>query len=176
MQEAIGKPKLHGIVEVDETYVGGKYDSRRKRGRYEKQPVIGLLERKGKFEAKTIPTASKKILVGIVKDRVANDATVITDELKAYKSLDNAFHHERVNHAAEEWVRGNVHTNGAESAWSLFKRSIVGSYHQISAKHMDAYLDEFEWRFNGRENPYMFRDTLIRLLNAPKMEFKELTK
>jgi len=74
----------------------------------------------------------------------------------------------------EEWVRGDVHTNGTEGVWSLFKRSIVGSYHQISAKHMDAYLDEFEWRLNQRENPYLFRDTLIRLLNTPKMEFKEL--
>ena len=60
--------------------------------------------------------------------------------------------------------------------WSLFKRSIVGSYHQISTKHMDAYLDEFEWRFNQRDNPYLFRDTLVRLLNSPKMEFKELTE
>jgi len=57
---------------------------------------------------------------------------------------------------------------------SLFKRGIVGSYHQVSAKHLDAYIDEFEWRFNGRDNPELFRDTMIRLLNTPKMEFKEL--
>ena len=79
-----------------------------------------------------------------------------------------------LNHSAEEWVRGNIHTNGIENVSSLFKRSIVGSYHQISAKHVNAYLDEFEWRFNGRENQHLFRDTMIHLLNAPKMEFKEL--
>jgi hypothetical protein len=75
---------------------------------------------------------------------------------------------------AEEWVRGDAHTNSIENAWSLFKRSIVGSFHQISAKHVESYLDEFEWRFNGRNNPYLFEGTMIRLLNSPKMEFKEL--
>ena len=63
--------------------------------------------------------------------------------------------------SAEEWVRGDVHTNSIEGVWSLFKRSIVGSYHQISTKHMDAYLDEFEWRFNQRDNQYLFRDTML---------------
>ena len=71
-------------------------------------------------------------------------------------------------------MRGNVYTNGVENAWSLFKRSIVGSYHQISEKHVDSYLQEFEWRFNGRKNPYLFEDTMIKLLNSPKMEYKEL--
>jgi transposase-like protein len=135
-----------------------------------------LLQRNGKFEAKTIPTPSKTVLTGIIRNRVNKTATVMTDEWGAYKSVGETHKHESVNHKEEELVRGDVHTNGVESAWSLFKRSIVGSYYQISAKHLDAYLDEFEWRFNGRENPYLFRDTLIRLLNSPKMEFKELIK
>ena len=175
MMEVGVQPKLKGVVEVDETYVGGKYDKRRKRGPWEKQPVIGLLQRNGKFEAKTIPTTGKRILLGIVNDRVRKDAFVMTDELQAYKGLDNNFKHRSVCHSEEEWARGNVHTNNVESAWSLFKRSLVGSYHQISVKHMDAYLDEFEWRFNNRENEFLFRDTLIKLLNSPKMEFKKLT-
>jgi transposase-like protein len=175
IEEAKVKPQLNGTVEVDETYVGGKYDKRRKHGPKAQQPVIGLLQRDGTFEARTIRTPSKKVLVGIVQDRISKDATVITDELAAYKSVGKTHKHESVKHKAEEWARGDVHTNGVESAWSLFKRSIVGSYHQISTKHMDKYLDEFEWRFNGRDNPYLFRDTLIRLLSAPKMEFKELT-
>jgi transposase-like protein len=174
IEEAKDKPQLNGTVEVDETYVGGKYDRRRKRDPWDKQAVVGLLERDGTFEAKTIRTASKKVLTGVIKDRVNRSATVMTDELPAYKSVNKTHKHKSVNHSAEEWVRGNVHTNGVESAWSLFKRSIVGSYHKISTKHMDAYLDEFEWRFNGRENRYLFRDTLIRLLNSPKLEFKEL--
>jgi transposase-like protein len=108
--------------------------------------------------------------------RVDKDATLMTDEYAAYKSLDKEYHHEVVNHSAEEWVRGDAHTNSIENAWSLFKRSIVGSFHQISAKHVEAYLDEFEWRFNGRKNPDLFKDTMRRLLNSPKMEFKELIK
>jgi transposase-like protein len=174
MEEATNKPKLDGIVEVDETFIGGRYDKRRKRGPWEKQPVMGLLQRNGSFEARTIPTTGKRVLVGIINDRIEKNATIMTDEYKAYKSLDKDFKHESVNHRKEEWARGNVHTNSIENAWSLFKRSIVGSYHQISTKHMDAYLDEFEWRFNNRDNKYLFRDTLIKLLNAPKMEFKKL--
>jgi transposase-like protein len=170
----VHKEKLQGTVEVDETYVGGKYDERRKRARYRKQPVIGLLERDGKFGAKTIPTRGARVLVSVVKDRVNKGATIMTDELPAYRGLNKTFKHESVNHHNDEWVRGNVYTNGVESAWSLFKRSIVGSYHHISVQHMDAYIQEFEWRFNGRKNEYLFRDTLIRLLNTPTMEFNKL--
>jgi transposase-like protein len=176
IEEAKQKPKLDGTVEVDETYVGGKYDARRKRERYDKQAVIGLLQRDGTFEARTIKRATRKILTGIVRDRVTKGAKVYTDELPAYKSLDRTYEHGKVMHHRDEWVRGDVHTNSVESAWSLFKRSIVGSFHQISRKHMDAYLDEFEWRFNNRENPFLFRDTLIRLVSSSKMEYKELVK
>jgi len=169
------QPQLTGTVEVDETYVGGKYDKRRKRGPWDKQPVIGLLQRNGKFEARTIPSTGARVLVGIVKDRVSKDAKIMTDELAAYKRLNKAYSHQSVCHSKEEWSRGDIHTNNIENAWSLFKRSLVGSYHQISVKHMDAYLDEFEWRFNNRENEFLFRDTLIKLLNSPKIEFKKLT-
>jgi transposase-like protein len=174
MEETAPGPKLNGTVEVDETYVGGKYDKRRKRGPWEKQAVMGMITRHGKLEVKAIPTNGKKVLIPIIEDRVDRSATVMTDEYAAYRSLDKEYRHEAVNHSKEEWVRGDAHTNNIENAWSLFKRSIVGSFHQISSKHVEAYLDEFEWRFNGRNNAYLFRDTLIRLLNAPKMEFREL--
>ena len=73
-------------------------------------------------------------------------------------------------------MRGLAHTNTLENVWSLFKRSIIGSYHQISVKHLDRYLDEFEFRFNNRHNPYLFRDTLLRHLITSNLEYKELTK
>jgi transposase-like protein len=174
IEEITDKPKLDGVVEVDETYIGGKYDKRRKRGPYDKQAVIGLLQRDGTFEAKTIKTNGARILVGVIKDRVSTDATVMTDEYAGYKGIDKEYKHETVCHSKEEWARGEACTNGVESAWSLFKRSLVGAYHHVDVKHMDAYLDEFEWRFNNRDNPYLFEDTMIRLLNSPKMEFKEL--
>ena len=82
--------------------------------------------------------------------------------------------HETVNHSADEWVRGDVHTNSVENIWSLLKRSIVGSYHQVSKKHLDSYLDELEWRFNGRENPYLFRDTLLKLIKSENLPYSEL--
>jgi hypothetical protein len=82
--------------------------------------------------------------------------------------------HETASHRAKEWVRGEVHTNSVEGIWSLFNRGIVGSYHRARAKHLQAYIDEFELRFNGRDNPELFRDTMIRLPKTPKMEFKDL--
>jgi hypothetical protein len=98
----------------------------------------------------------------------------MTDEYAAYKSLDREYRLEVVCHSKEQWVRGDTHTNSIENAWSLFKRSVIGSFHQISAKHVEAYFDEFEWRFNGRKIPDLFKATLRRLLNFAKMEFKEL--
>ena len=77
-------------------------------------------------------------------------------------------------HSADVWVHGDNHTNRTEGAWSLFKRSIVGSYHKVSEKHPGAYLDELEWRFNNRENPYLFRDTLIQLLRSQGLPYQEL--
>lgn len=176
MEEELGKPKLKGTIEVDETYVGGRYDKRRKRRPYEKSAVIGLMQRNGVFEARAITCASKKVLVGVVNERINANSTIMTDEKPAYKSLGKNFRHQSINHSLGQWSKGKTTTNHVENAWSLFKRSLVGSYHQISAKHLDAYLDEFEWRFNNRNNQYLFRDTLIKLLNAPKMEFKTLTQ
>lgn len=174
--EEMNPPKLNGTVEVDEMYIGGRYDRRRKRGPWENQPVMSMIERDGKFEAQTIQTPSKKVLVGLIRERVEPSATVFTDEYPAYKSVSKTHkRHDTVNHRAEEWVRGEVHTNSIESAWSLFNRSIIGAYHKMSTKHMDAYLNEFEWRFNNRSNPYLFRDTLIKLIAASKLEYKRLT-
>ena len=74
--------------------------------------------------------------------------------------------HASVNHTANEWVRGDVHTNNIESVWSLFKRSLIGSYHHMSVKHMQSYLEEIEWRFNNRHNDHLFRDTLRALVKS----------
>ena len=102
-------------------------------------------------------------------------AAIYTDELKSYKKVGDANTvHDSVNHHTEEWVRGDVHTNTVESAWSLLKRSIIGSYHRLSAKHLEAYLAEFEFRFNNRANEYLFRDTLTRLVTAENLTYARL--
>ena len=100
---------------------------------------------------------------------------IYTDDWPPYEGIaDHDTRHETVNHSKKEYARGTVHTNNIENVWSLFKRSVVGTYHKLSTKHLDAYLDELEWRYNNRDNPYLFRDTLRKLIGAGKLEYKEL--
>ena len=135
MEEATdNEPKFNGIVEVDETYVGGKYDKRRKRGPWEKQAVIGLLQRKGAFEARAIPTNGKKILYGIIGDRVNKNARVMTDEYAGYKGIDKEYNHESVNHHKDESVRGDVYANGVENAWCHPKKCLTNVSHRMTIK------------------------------------------
>lgn len=168
---------LTGIVEVDETYVGGKVRGKGRGYRDNKTMVVGAIQRGGNVRLKVEKRNDRKTLHAFIKSVVGDETEAIhTDEWPAYLGIaDGNTRHETVNHHAEEWVRADVHTNTVEGVWSLFKRSIVGSYHQLSEKHMDAYLDEMAWRFNQRHNPYLFRDTLIRLLKAETLEYKELT-
>ncbi len=105
-----------------------------------------------------------------------NPTRIMTDEHPAYKGLvDEDTTHETVTHSKKEYVRGDVPTSGIEGAFGMFKRSIVGSFHQISVKHLDRYLDEFEFRYNNRKNAYLFRDTLVRLMNGSALPYDKLT-
>ena len=124
----------------------------------------------------TIEHADSETLCKFIHEHTTPEIEAIyTDELPAYKGIEKkGIKHETVNHSADEWVRGDVHTNSVENVWSLLKRSIVGSYHQVSKKHLDAYLDELEWRFNNRENPYLFRDTLLKLINSENLPYEKL--
>jgi transposase-like protein len=175
---------LAGIVEADETYVGGKprYKAKSKkeaaRRRMEnKTVVLGALERDGQLRVRVVKDVRHGTVHGFLGDVVADEAEAIyTDSHTSYRGIgDDDTRHEFVDHSAEEWVREDVTTNGIESAWSLLKRSIVGSYHQLSAKHLQAYADEFAFRFNNRENPFLFRDTLLRLISANALPYRDLT-
>jgi transposase-like protein len=175
--------ELSGVVEVDETYVGGRArrGSRKAQGQgggtHHKTMVLGALERGGKLRVTVEHRRGGEVLRTFVLDTIEEDSTsVYTDGHSGYRSLaDHGIKHETVDHSAEEWVRGDVSTQGIESAWSLFKRSIVGSYHQLSAKHLQSYVDEFAFRFNNRENPYLFRDTLIALVCGDILTYDDLT-
>ncbi|MGP8080186.1 MAG: IS1595 family transposase [Dehalococcoidales bacterium] len=169
--------KLNGIVEVDETWVGGKKTHVGHGYKGNKVVAVGAVQRDGDIVLSEIQHADSETLDKFIHEYTTPDIEAIyTDELPAYKVLDKeGIKHESVNHSADEWVRGNIHTNSVENVWSLLKRSIMGSYHQVSKKHLDAYLDELEWRFNNRENPYLFRDTLLKLINSDNLPYDKLT-
>ena len=179
IREAMGSdpfsgPTLVGVVEVDETMVGGKRSG--ENWRDNKHWVAGAIERGGRVRLERIPDVRRGTLHGFIQRSVRDEAEAIyTDDLKSYIGIsDSDTRHETVNHSAEEWVIGDVHTNSIEGVWSLFKRSIVGSFHKMSAKHMDRYLEELEWRYNNRDNPHIFRDTLARIVNTDPLTYREL--
>ena len=185
IREAMGNdpftgPTLFGIVEVDETFVGG-HQKGKGQGPYStsnKTIVIGAVQRDGKVRLERIPNTRRKTLDDFVRRTVKDTALAIyTDEFPAYRGLGERFdiHHDTVQHNIDEWVVGDVHTNSVEGVWSLFKRSVMGSFHKISRKHMDRYLEELEWRFNNRDNPHIFRDTLRRIVDTDALTMEALT-
>jgi len=169
---------LRNIVEVDETLVGGAVRGKGKGYRGNKSIVIGAVEREGDVRFRVIKRQNKRHMQRFVRETVHDDAEAIyTDEAKAYRGIgDDDTRHETVHHKSEEWVRADVHTNQIEGVWSLLKRSIVGSYHQLSAKHLPAYLDEIAFKYNNRENEYLFRDTLMALVGAESLPYQELIR
>jgi transposase-like protein len=149
---AFTKP-LNGIVEADETYVGGHHrGGKTGRGSESKTPVFGVIERGGEVAAQVVKHVSKKTLQGIMKSQISRDAIIMTDEWTSYQGLEDTFDsHEIVNHGRKEYVRGDVHTNNIEAFWALLKRGIIGIYHHVDRKHLDKYVDEFEFRYNRRD-------------------------
>ena len=169
--------QLTGTVEVDETFVGGKVRGKGRGYRGNKATVVGVVQRKGQIRLQAARGTDRETLHAIIHKHVdPTSPAIYTDEWPAYRGIgDHDTVHETVNHSIEEWSRGDVHANTVEGVWSLLKRSIVGSYHKVSVKHLDAYLDELEWRFNNRENPYLFRDTVIKLLGSKALPYQSLT-
>jgi len=174
---------LSGIVEADETYVGGKQTGFRTkqeaalRRMDNKTVVMGAIERGGKLRVRAVPDTGQRTVYRFLRETVADDAEAIyTDSHRSYRGIGNGnTRHEWVDHSADEWVRGDVHTNTIESAWSLFDRAVIGAYHRLSKKHLQAYLQEFEFRFNNRENPFLFRDTLLTLIHGERLTYADLT-
>jgi transposase-like protein len=176
MKEARPEP-LKGTVEYDETWHGGRRKGMGNGYVGNKTTIMGAIERGGPIRLKVQKRVNKQTASAFLKEHTdAETERIFTDTHPTYEGVDfGSAQHESVDHKAEEWVRGDVHTNSIESVWSLFKRSVVGSYHQLSEKHLQAYLDEFAWRFDRRNSDKLFVDTLRALVNAPTLPFAKLT-
>lgn len=157
LTESFNAP-LDGVVECDETFVGGKEKNKhawqRKggtQGGAGKAVVFGMLDRDGDLRAVHTSNLRAQNVQGIICENVEPGSTIMTDEHPSFTGLSGRYYHHRVNHSAGEYVRDYcIHTNGIESVWALLKRQIVGIHHWISPKHLSRYLDEMTWRFNRR--------------------------
>ena len=174
MQEGQDGGLFKGIVEVDETYLGGKKANHSKKKRQDrrdnnlqitgmqgKQPVVGLIEREGRIKLRVVDKVHGKTIKPIIEQTVSKDATVVTDGFGGYAGLSKMFHeHQILNKDKEQYARGKYHTNTIEGFWTLLKRGIYGQYHKVSARHLQSYLDEFAFKYNHRSNKFIF-DVLV---------------
>jgi transposase-like protein len=181
MREA-DKPMLDGTVEMDETYVGGKNKGQGVGAKLaNKEIVIGLRKRNGELRFFHANDAKAGTIAQYIRDNVSQDVDIIiTDEFTAYpfamKRADiGTQKHKTINHKGRVYVMGNIHTNTIESAFSLLKRGIMGTWHKVSAKHLAAYLEEMTFRFNRRNSEVLFLDTLRHMVTAPTLTFEKLT-
>ena len=158
--------KLGGIVEVDETFVGGLAKNRHwdKRGGggtggigSGKTPIVGAVSRKGNVVARVVANVQAATLNAFVRETVSHKVSLLcTDQWAGYRSLDKDFPHATVDHARGQYVVGAIHTQTIEGFWSIFKRGVVGTFHKMSRKYMPLYVAEFQFRYNNRENADIF--------------------
>lgn len=171
-----GTDKLSGIIEADETFMGGNEKNKHKSKRTEgtqgrsvktKSAVAGVIERGGELRAKKIKNTNGYHLKPFVVKNVEFGSQLMTDEHLGYNGLAQLFKHSRVNHGTEQYVVGNCHTNAMEGFWSLLKRGVNGIYHSISQKHLQQYIDEFVFRYNTRKASETNRfDMMLNNINA----------
>jgi transposase-like protein len=152
MQENTFPDKLGGIVEADETYVGGKKKGGSLKEAWQaKSPVFSLLQRGGRVRSFAMPRVTGKNLKQIIRENVDKSATIMTDSFIGYRGLKYDFAgHEMVDHHREEYVRGNAYTNTVENYFSILKRGIIGTYQHVGSQHLHRYMAEFDFRYNHR--------------------------
>jgi transposase len=163
--------KLSGEVEIDETYIGGRYKgignkkvAAQARLR-NKHTVAGHIQRGGRLNAFYLPEGTAGALVPLVREYVTPGSMVYSDELPAYKALSKqGYQHRRVHHRAKVWVSGTAHINTLESFWGLLKRGISGVYHSVGSAYLQSYVNEYVFRYNHRSDEVpMFQTMLCRV-------------
>lgn len=190
-----------GIFEADETFVGGKESNKHKsrfaknqkkaadsesrnlgiepvrnmgRSVEQKTAVAGIVQRGGNVTAKVVKNTGSKELIGHIKANVKSGATIVTDEWNSYRKLGNDFVHEVIRHRLGEYANGEFNTNSIEGFWSQLKRGIYGIYHHVSPKHLDKYVDEFEFRYNTRKFTERERFDKIVSLMGKRLTYAQL--
>ena len=178
----LDKPMLAGKIEMDETYVGGRLLGHGVgAGKAAKEVVIGIRQRNGDLRMFHASDAKAGTIAQYIRENVSEDVDVIfTDDFAAYPfAMKQAGvkprKHKSIRHKGGVYVMGDIHTNTVENAFSLLKRGIMGTWHRLSAKHLAAYLDEMCFRFNRRNRPDLFVDTLRHMVTAPTLTFEKLT-
>ncbi len=183
IREAMESPGglFGGEVELDATYHGGRYDVRRHRERRDKQAIMGLVQRgieagPSQVKAFLVPGETAPVVKKALNEHVSFDAKLYSDEHGAYRHLaKSGRRHEIVIHSTGEYVRGRAHTNSVENFWSLFKRGVIGSFHFVSVKHLQRYLNEFQYRFNNRQTEDLFGLIIVNLAMGSPLRYKVLT-
>lgn len=161
--------KLFGDVEADETVVGGKRKGKRGRGAEGKTIVFGAIQRKGKMNTAVVPDVKAATLLPHFQSHIAKGTRMMTDEMNSYHKITDLLDlkHDTVSHSKGEYAKGDVHTNTIEGFWSQLKRSIDGTHHVVSPKHLASYVREYAWKWNHKDDGRHFFDLLLERVSLP---------